>query len=125
MLLVAVQIVIGIRLSTMYIDGSRRWCFRDIAVAQKIQEITLENDRQVYYSTGGEDYGNIGILQFMIRDTRINIVKADFDLDSQSESDLLLLDFRSDQVQALEEKYDSQFKNGHFILYYNGNIDND
>ena len=121
MLLVAVQIAIGIRLSTMYIDASRRWCFRDIAVAQKIQEINPQNNRHVYYSTGGEDYGNIGILQFMMRDTKINIVKANYDLDTQSEADLLLLDYRSDQVQALEEKFDSQYKNGHFILYYNDN----
>ncbi|MDE5825273.1 MAG: hypothetical protein K2H91_11425, partial [Lachnospiraceae bacterium] len=105
----------------MYIDASRRWCFRDIAVAQKIQEINPQNNRHVYYSTGGEDYGNIGILQFMMRDTKINIVKANYDLDTQSEADLLLLDYRSDQVQALEEKFDSQYKNGHFILYYNDN----
>lgn len=119
MLLVVVQVVIGIRLSSIYVDSARRWCFKDTFVAQKIQDLVLEDDRSVYYSTGGEDYGNIGILQFMMRDTKIHIVKEDFDPDIQGEADLLLIDYRSAQAEVLEEKYDSHFENGHFILYYN------
>lgn len=119
MVLVMVQIVIGIRLSSMYVDAARLWCFKDTFVAQKIQDLDPGSSRAVYYSTGGEDYGNIGILQFMMRDTRINIVRGNFDPDSQGETDLLLIDYRSDQTQVLETRYDSCFENGHFILYYN------
>ena len=86
---------------------------------QKIEDLNPENIRKVYYSTDGEYFGNIGILQFMMRDTQIIIVKEDYDLDSQGEEDLLLIDLRSDQAPALEEKYDSYLRNGHFILYYN------
>ncbi|MDE5700173.1 MAG: hypothetical protein K2I96_22680, partial [Lachnospiraceae bacterium] len=74
-LLVAVQIVIGIRLSSMYVDASRLGCFRDTFIVQKIEELNTENDREVYYSTDGEPFGNIGILQFMMRDTQIHIIK--------------------------------------------------
>lgn len=119
MLLVAAQIIISIRLSTMYVDPSRFGCYRDTLVMQKIQELNPDGNRKVYYSTGGEDYGNIGILQFMMRDTQIHIVKKNYDLDSQEESDILLLDYRSGQAQTLEEKYDSHLTNGHFTLYYN------
>lgn len=118
-ILVAVQTLNSIRLSSMYIDPSRLGCFRDTIVMQKIEELNPEQDREVYYSTDGEPFGNIGILQFMMRDTQIHIVKAYYDLDRHGEEDLLLIDYRSDQAQALEEKYDSHFTKGHFILYYN------
>lgn len=119
MLLVAVQIAIGIRLSALYIDDSRLGCMRDTLVVQKIQELNPEDSREIYYSTGGEDFGNIGILQFMMRDTEIHIVKEEFDLDDQRETDLLLTDYRSRQGQALEEAYSSHLTYGHFALYYN------
>lgn len=119
MLLVTVQIVIGIRLSSMYIDDSRLGCFRDTLLRKVIYELNPEGDREVYYSTEGNAFGNIGILQFMMRDTPIHIVKKDYDLDSQNEEDLLLIDFRSNQGQALEEKYNSHLTSGHFSLYYN------
>ncbi len=120
MALVALQVAIGLRLSAMYIDASRLGCYRDTLMVQKIQQLNPEGDRAVYYSTGGEDFGNIGILQFMMRDTTIHIVKKEYDLDAQGKSDLLLIDYRSDQAQALEERYNSHLMNGHFTLYYNG-----
>ena len=55
----------------------------------------------------------------MMRDTPIHIVKKDYDLGSQKEEDLLLIDFRSDQGQELEEKYNMHLTSGHFTLYYN------
>ncbi|MDE7274155.1 MAG: hypothetical protein K2N95_14015 [Lachnospiraceae bacterium] len=119
MFLVAMQIVIGIRLSTMYIDAARLGCYRDTLIVQKIHELNPEGDREVYYSTGGEDFGNIGILQFMMRDTSIHIVKKDYDLGTHDDSDLLLIDYRSDQAHMLEEKYGDHLMNGHFTLYYN------
>lgn len=119
MLLVTMQIVIGIRLSSMYIDDSRLGCFLDTLLREVIYELNPEGSREVYYSTEGNAFGNIGILQFMMRDTPIHIVKTDYDLDSQNEEDLLLIDFRSDQGEALAEKYDSHLTSGHFALYYN------
>ena len=119
MLLVTMQIVIGIRLSSMCIDDSRLGCFRDTLLREVIYELNLEGSREVYYSTEGNAFGNIGILQFMMRDTPTYIVKTDYDLDSQNEEDLLLIDFRSDQGEALAEKYDSHLTSGHFALYYN------
>ena len=119
MLLVTMQIVTGIRLSSMYIDDSRLGCFRDTLLREVIYELNPEGSREVYYSTEGNAFGNIGILQFMMRDTPIHIVKTDYDLDSQNEEDLLLIDFRSDQGEALAEKYDSHLTSGHFALYYN------
>lgn len=119
MLLVTMQIVIGIRLSSMYIDDSRLGCFRDTLLREVIYELNPEGSREVYYSTEGNAFGNIGILQFMMRDTPTHIVKTDYDLDSQNEEDLLLIDFRSDQGEALAEKYDSHLTSGHFALYYN------
>ena len=122
MFLVAAQIMIGIRLSTMYVDASRIGCFRDTLIMRKIEDLNVKDDREVYYSTGGVDFGNIGILQFMMRDTEIHIVKKDYDLDSQNENDLLLIDFRSNQAEKLEEKYDSHLTSGHFTLFYNQDL---
>lgn len=119
MFLVAAQIMISIRLSTMYVDASRSGCYRDTLLMERMQELDPDGDRVVYYSTGGELFGNIGILQFMMRDTQIHIVKKNYDLDSQEETDLLLIDYRSDQGQVLEEKYGSHLTMGHFTLYYN------
>ena len=119
MALVAVQIAVGMRLSSVYVDDARLGCFRDTLLCDAIYELDPEGCREVYYSTEGKAFGNIGILQFMMRDTQIHIVKKDYDLDSQSEEDLLLIDFRSDQGQALAEKYDSRLTSGHFSLYYN------
>lgn len=118
-LIVAVQIAAGIRLSSVYVDDSRLGCFRDTLVAQKIQELNARNDRAVYYSTGGKEYGNIAILQFMLRDTEITIVKDLFDLNDQSPEDLLLTDYRSGQGGLLGQSYDSHMTYGHFSLYYN------
>ena len=118
-LLVAVQVAAGIRLSAMYMDDSRLGCLRDTYVAQKIQELNPGNKREIFYSTGGESFGNISILQFMMRDTTIHIVKGDFDPGHQSAEDLLLIDYRSSQAQTLEKTHDRHFANGHFILYYN------
>ena len=122
MLLVAMQIMIGMRLSSMYVDAARLGCYRDTFVVQKIQELCQDDNREVYYSTGGENFGNISILQFMMRDKQIHIIKQDYDLDNQGEEDLLLIDYRSDQAQALAEKYDSHMVRGHFALYYNNTV---
>lgn len=119
MLLVAVQIAISLRLSAMYIDPSRLGCLRDTFMVQKIQELNVGNDREVFYSTDGESFGNIGILQFMMRDTKIHIVKENFVIGNQREGDLLLVDYRSDQREVLEENYDRHLTSGHFTLYYN------
>lgn len=120
MLIVAAQIAIGIRLSSMYLDSWRLGGFRDMLMADKIYELNADNDRQVYYSTDGKDFGNIGILQFMMRDTKINIVKHDFDLETQSKSDLLLVEFGSAQRKTLGNMYGSAFTIGHFTLFYTG-----
>lgn len=119
MLVVAAQIAIGVRLSTIYIDSSRLGVFRDTIMADKIRELNAGKDRDVYYSTDGEDFGNIGILQFMMRDTKINIVKRDFDLEMHDESDLLLAGYESGQLRTLGNAYGSSFTIGHFALFYN------
>ena len=119
MLIVAAQIAIGMRLSSIFIDASRLGGFRDTLMAEKIYELNADNDRKVYYSTGGEDYGNIGILQFAMRDTKINIVKRDFDLEVQNERDLLIVGYESEQLQTLGSAYGSCFTIGHFALFYN------
>lgn len=119
MVLVTVQVVISIHLSSIYIDASRLGCFRDTMLRDVLYELNSDGGREVYYSTEGEAFGNIGILQFMMRDTPIHIVKKDYDLGSQKEEDLLLIDFRSDQGQELEEKYNMHLTSGHFTLYYN------
>lgn len=118
--IVAAQVAAGIRLSSMYMDDSRLGCFRDTLVVQKIQELSTGNDRPVYYSTGGEAYGNIAILQFMMRDTAIHVVKEDFVPGRQDGGDLLLIDYRSSQGETLGQSYDSHMTYGHFSLYYNG-----
>ena len=119
MVLVAVQIAISVRLSSMYVDASRLGCFRDTFVVQKIQELNAANSREVYYSTDGENFGNIGILQFMIRDTKIHIIRENFVIENQSVQDLLLVDYRSSQAGALEKAYTRHLTSGHFSLYYN------
>lgn len=71
----AAQAAISMRLSVMYIDDSRIGCLRDTFVVQKIRELNPADEREVFYSTGGENFGNIGILQFMMRDTQIQIIR--------------------------------------------------
>lgn len=119
MLLVALQIAVSMRLSAMYLDDARLGCFRDTMIMEKIQEINTENTREVYYSTGGENFGNIGILQFMMRDTKIHIIKENYSVANQRAEDLLLTDYRSSQAVVLKEVYDRHLTCGHFTLFYN------
>lgn len=122
---IIIELAISMRASELYIEPSAKGAFRDTYVVEKIENIkdiySEDKDRRIVYVSESED-SLISILQFMLRDEKINILYKNADnplTESLRETDIVVLDYRSEVGNQLEEMYGEMFANGHFILYYN------
>lgn len=122
---IIIELAISMKVSELYIEPSAKGAFRDTYVVEKIENIkdiySDDKDRRIVYVSESED-SLISILQFMMRDEKINILYRNADnplTESLRETDIVVLDYRSEVGNQLEGMYSEMFANGHFILYYN------
>lgn len=118
------EIVLALRASAIYLDASARGAFRDTFIADKIEELREEEPQSRILYINDNEYSLISIMQFMLRDEDIEILPykstiEEYSSKEMTETDIVLLDYRSSYGTELEKKYDCNVVNGHFILYYN------
>ena len=120
----ALEIVLAMRASSIYLDVSAKGAFRDTFIVDKIEELHTENpEGRILYIDENENT-IISIIQFMLRDEDIVVLpkKAaleEYSATEMSPDDMVLIDYRSDYGAELEKMYNCNVMNGHFILYYN------
>lgn len=121
-LVLVLELALTMKASDLYLDDSARGAYRDTKLVERIERLTQEEDREIYYCLHNDSYDLISILQFMMREKDIRILddKELFQEENAMEAkDLLLLDYRDPLTQEMKESYDNFFENGHFVLYYN------
>ena len=116
------EFALMLRAGSLYLDNSARGAYRDIRIAERIEELEQEDTREIFYCLSDNSYELISILQFMLRDRDIQIIDRDMlskdGIDSQA---ILVIDYRDTLKDTLEEKYDKYLENGHFTMFYNDN----
>ncbi len=132
-ILMVAELLLAMRADSIYLQPFKKAAFRDSRLAEKIvglQGGCPENgagnadvcDRAVIY-VEGNTRPYIGILQFMLRDTKIRIVERDNftvkDGENIKGGELLLLSFDDELVGELAGQYDHEDIYGHFALFYN------
>lgn len=118
-IMIILEMLLAFRADALYLDDSARGAYRDTKLAERIEQLQKNTDRDIYYLHDG-DYALISILQFMLRDTDIHIIEEDSIQENVLQrGDLLLLDYRNPMAGEIEENYENNLVNGHFILYYN------
>lgn len=116
---IAIELILAERAGALYLDSSALGAYRDTKIAQKIEQLGEMKDREVYYLHGDND-ALISIVQFMLRDEDIIVLREENMLQEKlGQEDLLLIDYRNPLAEELQKQYDSFIGNGHFILYYN------
>lgn len=119
--LAVIQFALAIRAHNVYIAPSKLGAFRDSLLADKISAMQEDGRRIIYI-----DYNypaSIGILQFMARDTDIQVMEhrdaiEDYDGDI-TENDLLIFAFDDAFSQQWVANYSHADAYGHFMLLYN------
>lgn len=125
LLMIAVmQVLLAMRASAAVIDAGSIGAYRDSVIADRITELTegRTSGRVLYLESDGES--DIGRIQFLLRDMHITVLDMresvdDYDEDEMGEWDLVLTDYKADQGTELGRRYDYALSSGHFILYYN------
>ena len=123
-LLIVLEFVLSVRASSLYIDASSLGAYRDTMLVTKIERLQAENkDRRVIYIQE-DDSPFISIMQFMMRDTKIEMLdkKAQIEEYTDDEMDLddiIVLKYDSTYTEEAAKKYNTHLLNGHFVIYYN------
>lgn len=122
-----VEILLAMRASAAVTDAGSIGAYRDFVVAERIEELTCaQTPRKVLYLNSSGD-SDIGRIQFLLRDTQITVLDRRENVDDYSEDemgvqDLVLTDYKDDYGRELSRRYDYALSSGHFILYYNRNL---
>jgi hypothetical protein len=124
MVLVAVEMVTSLKASETYTDNSGHGIYRDIAVAEKAEELKSENpDRRIVYVVE-DDYSFISVMQFIMREEKIELMSDKGSLSAYTEEelrddDILLLTFQTKYADEAAQRYANHILNGHFYVFYN------
>ncbi len=117
--ILALELVLAVRAGNIYIDDSALGAYRDTKIVERIERLRQDKEREIYYLHDGE-YAMISILQFMMRDADIKVIKDESRLwEETGVEDILVTDYQYEAAPELEEKYEYSMINGHFILFYN------
>lgn len=129
-MIAVMEVFLAMRASAAVIDTGSIGAYRDSVVADRITELMgntadekAQSARRVLYLDGGGDSA-IGIIQFLLRDTRITVLDKRESIDDYGENemgtrDFVLIDYRDDYGGELCKRYAYTLSSGHFILYYN------
>lgn len=131
MALIVLELILATRVTDVYLGPFKKAAFRDSRLADKIVELQSADssnesfkasDRDVIYMDGNTR-AYIGILQFMARDTDIQVMErrdavSDYNGDITGE-DILIFAFDDIFWQEWEEQYVHADTYGHFTILYN------
>ncbi len=125
--IIALQIVLAIRIDVLYKNPFSKATYRDTCMADKLEQYRkmvifhedtgLDYRRIVYIEDEG--FPLVDILQFIMRDEDIVVYhqkEYEYEL---LETDLVLLNFESSQIENMKDRYRYWDEYGHFILFYN------
>ncbi len=111
---VLMQILLAMRLVQTVSGECQLAAFRDVQLADFIQEKQKENIQIVYLKQEEQSY--IDSIQFRIRDAKI-IIKED---SSQlTQDDFVVTDFNNIKIEELKENYTYWRTMGHLAIFYN------
>ncbi len=115
-----IELALAMRIENVYLEPFKKAAFRDWRLADKINE--LQTDGNIIYMDCNT-LAYIGILQFMQRDTDIQIMErrnsvSDYDGDIMS-GDILIFAFDDIFWQEWADKYAYEDVYGHFTVLYN------
>jgi hypothetical protein len=123
--LIIIELLLAIRVSSLFTDAAARGTYRDIFVTNKIESLLMDDvpDRRILYITE-DDNSFISALQFMMRDVEITLLPVkgslnEYTREEINENDILVLYYQSVFKEEAENIYTSNFNNGHFSIYYN------
>lgn len=122
-LILALEIVLSVRTSSLYTDYYNRYAQEDAMLAQKIDELQNADNRRIVYIDSYE-MPIIGAIQFHLRDSAIDILDERGQLNDYTEeelqtTDLVLIAASEEYRNKLMERYDQSMTYGHFTLLYN------
>lgn len=123
-MIIIMEFLLSVRISGMYTDAAAEGTYHDLAVAEKIQELRAEGpERRIVYLLEDE-WSFISVLQFMLRDEKIDILPLRGSIEEYSgeeldTDDILVLFFETGFTQEAEKRYGSHLLRGHFYIYYN------
>lgn len=112
--LAVMELALAMRADVLYLEPFKKAAFRDSRIAEKISIMQENNRRVIYINHNPPAY--IGILQFMARDTQIQIVE---NREDAGKDDIVILAFDDIWVEELKDKYSCEDTYGHFTLLYN------
>ncbi|MCM1183092.1 MAG: hypothetical protein NC337_06945 [Roseburia sp.] len=117
-LLLVMELALSARISGLYTDAAAQATYRDTIIADKIEALAKEQPgrRIVYLSE--EEWGFIGVLQFLLRDRKIELLPPE-ERTQAGEDDILILYYESAFTQEAQERYRNHLLSGHFDIYYN------
>jgi hypothetical protein len=123
--LIIIEILLAIRVSSLFTDAAARGTYRDISVTDKIESLLMDDvpDRRILYITE-DDSSFISVLQFMMRDVEITLLPVkgslkEYTREEINENDILVLYYQSVFSEEADALYSSNFHNGHFYVFYN------
>jgi hypothetical protein len=122
---VVIELILAIRVSTLFTDAAARGTYRDLTIAAKIESLLSDgiDNRRILYITD-EENSFISVLQFMLRDEEITLLPLkgsieEYTREEMNENDILVLFYRSSFTDEAEKMFSLNMLNGHFYVYYN------
>jgi hypothetical protein len=123
--IIAIELLLAIRVSSMFTDAAARATYGDITISDKIESLLMDEvpDRRILYITE-DDNSFISVLQFMMRDEEIVLLPLkgsfnEYTREEMNENDILVLYHKSNLTEEAGNIYASSLNYGHFYVYYN------
>lgn len=122
-MLIALEVIISVRLSTVYTDYYNQNAREDVVIANHVEQLQEQTDRRIVY-VDSYSVPIIDSIQFQLRDVRIDVIDpkeqvTDYTDDELRETDLVLIAASDEFQEQLMKIYDQQITGGHFTLLYN------
>ena len=123
-LLIVLEFLLSARASTIYLEDSNLGAYRDSIIVDRIETLQEENPQRRIIYIREDDSPFISIMQFMMRDKKIEIVKAEKTVEEYTEAemdedDIIMLKYDTLHGEEIAKKYSSSMIFGHFAIYYN------
>jgi len=116
-ILIAAEVILGLRASTHYTYKVNQIGFENLRIAEKILEDGWEGMRVVYLDEGAPEF--IDFQQMQLMDVPVSVIEGDVETQKDRLGDFLIADSGTAQGKALGRLYDRYVRTSTFVLYYN------
>lgn len=116
------SLIFAMRLEYLYLYPFNELAYQDMRVAEKAEMLIGEETYEPYITyMDYNDISAIGLMQFVLRDSRIRVVSGyeGVPYDEISEHSIILLGADDPVQEELEALYDRELISGHFVLLFN------